>query len=73
MPSDSWSGNTCRKRHNNEKAHRPVCFFIYKGGHFRIFGLLKTVRYAILDIETTGGNAATDRITEIAIYVHDGE
>lgn len=73
MPSDSWSGNTCRKRHNNEKAHRPVCLFIYKGGHFRIFGLLKTVRYAILDIETTGGNANTDRITEIAIYLHDGE
>lgn len=31
------------------------------------------MRYAILDIETTGGNAQTDRITEIAIYLHDGE
>ncbi len=29
--------------------------------------------YAIIDIETTGGNALTDKITEIAIYVHDGE
>ena len=29
--------------------------------------------YAIIDIETTGGNAFTDKITEIAIYVHDGE
>jgi len=29
--------------------------------------------YAIVDIETTGLNARKDRITEIAIYVHDGE
>lgn len=29
--------------------------------------------YAIIDIETTGLNARKDRITEIAIYVHDGE
>ena len=29
--------------------------------------------YAILDIETTGGNAFTDKITEIAIYFHDGK
>jgi DNA polymerase-3 subunit epsilon len=28
--------------------------------------------YAIIDIETTGGNASRERITEIAIYVHDG-
>jgi DNA polymerase III subunit epsilon len=29
--------------------------------------------YAIVDIETTGGNTVSDRITEIAILVHDGE
>jgi DNA polymerase-3 subunit epsilon len=29
--------------------------------------------YAIVDIETTGGHAATNAITEIAIYVHDGD
>ncbi len=28
--------------------------------------------YAIVDIETTGGHAAQNRITEISIYVHDG-
>jgi len=29
--------------------------------------------YAILDVETTGGNALHDKITEIAIYLHDGK
>jgi DNA polymerase-3 subunit epsilon len=29
--------------------------------------------YAIVDIETTGGNAASGSITEIAIAIHDGE
>jgi DNA polymerase-3 subunit epsilon len=29
--------------------------------------------YAIVDIETTGGHADANGITEIAIYVHDGE
>jgi DNA polymerase-3 subunit epsilon len=29
--------------------------------------------YAIVDIETTGGNASGSRITEIAILIHDGE
>lgn len=28
--------------------------------------------FSIIDIETTGGNAKRDKITEIAIYVHDG-
>lgn len=29
--------------------------------------------YAIVDIETTGGNASGSRITEITILIHDGE
>ena len=29
--------------------------------------------YSIIDIETTGGNPYRDKITEIAIYVHDGD
>jgi DNA polymerase-3 subunit epsilon len=29
--------------------------------------------YSIVDIETTGGSARQEKITEIAIYVHDGE
>jgi DNA polymerase III subunit epsilon len=29
--------------------------------------------YAIIDIETTGGNPKTDKITEIAVLVHDGK
>jgi DNA polymerase III subunit epsilon len=29
--------------------------------------------FAVIDIETTGGRAETDRITEIAIILHDGE
>ena len=28
--------------------------------------------YAIIDIETTGGNARFEKITEIAIFIHDG-
>jgi len=28
--------------------------------------------YAIIDIETTGGNPKTDKITEIALLIHDG-
>lgn len=30
------------------------------------------MKYAIVDIETSGGSWQRDRITEIAIYVHDG-
>lgn len=33
---------------------------------------MKKVEYAIVDIETTGGNAGGSRITEIAILIHDG-
>ena len=29
--------------------------------------------YAIIDIETTGGNPYRDKITEIAVFIHDGE
>jgi len=29
--------------------------------------------YAIIDIETTGLSALNEKITEIAIYIHDGE
>ena len=29
--------------------------------------------YAIVDIETTGGYATGNGITEIAIYIHDGK
>ena len=29
-------------------------------------------KYAIIDIETTGGAAAREKITEIAIVLHDG-
>ena len=29
--------------------------------------------FAILDIETTGGSPKTEKITEIAIYFHDGD
>ncbi len=30
-------------------------------------------RYAVIDVETTGGTARFERITEIAIVLHDGE
>ncbi len=29
--------------------------------------------YAIIDIETTGGSSRLEKITEIAVYLHDGE
>jgi DNA polymerase III subunit epsilon len=33
---------------------------------------MKKMEYAIVDIETTGGNASGSRITEIAVIIHDG-
>lgn len=33
----------------------------------------KRTLYAIIDIETTGGKANSEKITEIAIVIHDGE
>jgi DNA polymerase III subunit epsilon len=35
--------------------------------------LTKSTKYAIIDVETTGGSAERERITEIAIVLHDGE
>ncbi len=32
-----------------------------------------TRKYAIIDIETTGGHLRRDKITEIAIVLHDGK
>jgi DNA polymerase-3 subunit epsilon len=32
----------------------------------------RATEYAIVDIETTGGNARGSRMTEIAIIIHDG-
>ena len=29
--------------------------------------------YAIIDIETTGGSAHLEKITEIAVFLHDGK
>ena len=34
---------------------------------------MKPLEYAIVDIETTGGNAESSRITEIAVIIHDGQ
>lgn len=31
------------------------------------------MKFAIIDIETTGGNSVRNKITEVAIYIHDGE
>ena len=42
-----------------------ICIFVYMNTDKNL--------YAILDVETTGGNAFQDKITEIAIYLHDGE
>ncbi len=34
--------------------------------------LMKSNRFAIVDLETTGGKAGRDRVTEIGIVLHDG-
>ena len=34
---------------------------------------MKNIEFAIVDIETTGGNARASRITEIAIFIHNGK
>jgi len=38
-----------------------------------MFQMAKKKLYAIVDIETTGGMAKRDRITEVAVVLHDGE
>jgi len=38
----------------------------------QIYQTMKKPEYAIVDIETTGGNARDSRITEIAVIIHDG-
>lgn len=45
--------------------------------YFRMFAFsicqyVKKREYAIVDIETTGGNAGGSRITEVAVIIHDG-
>ncbi len=42
-----------------------ICIFVIMNS--------ESTRYAIVDVETTGGNAFQDKITEIAIYLHDGK
>jgi len=53
---------------------RAVYGLVFKNG--LIFSkeklYMKEREYAIVDIETTGGNASGSRITEIAIIIHDG-
>lgn len=52
-----------------------TCFFTKKQSttqHLNNSTTQQSPVYAIVDIETTGGHAAANGITEIAIYVHDG-
>ncbi len=35
--------------------------------------IFASIMYAIVDIETTGGNPKKDKITEIAVVIHDGQ
>ncbi|MDW8334352.1 MAG: exonuclease domain-containing protein, partial [Bacteroidia bacterium] len=37
------------------------------------FTLVPMTRFAIVDLETTGSSPTEDRITEVAILLHDGE
>ena len=47
--------------------------FLRKINRKSLYNKMKNQEYAIVDIETTGGNATHSRITEIAIIIHDGE
>lgn len=37
-----------------------------------LFFIIFEIMYAIIDIETTGGSSQHEKITEIAIFIHDG-
>jgi DNA polymerase-3 subunit epsilon len=37
-----------------------------------VMALMDQGMYAIIDIETTGGSSRIEKITEIAIFLHDG-
>ncbi len=53
----------------------PTVIISYLAPHEKLqFSItpMKNLEYAIVDIETTGGNASGSRITEIAIVIHDG-
>ncbi len=39
---------------------------------FCLFSIIFGAMYAIIDIETTGGSPKHEKITEIAIFIHDG-
>jgi DNA polymerase III subunit epsilon len=41
--------------------------------HFSVNSANIVGMYAVIDIETTGGNTLSDKITEIAIVLHDGK
>lgn len=44
-----------------------------KVSDYRLATNIMSKRYAIVDIETTGGRASRDKITEIAVVIHDGQ
>jgi DNA polymerase III subunit epsilon len=48
---------------------RNCIFVLHKA--FAAPGMIK--KYAIIDVETTGGDPRKDKLTEIAIVVHDGQ
>ncbi len=47
---------------------------VVKTGFFAFTSsIFVAIMYAIVDIETTGGNPKKDKITEIAVVIHDGQ
>jgi DNA polymerase-3 subunit epsilon len=53
------------KKHSVLTQNHPIIFYLYQ--------LVSFFMYAIVDIETTGGYAANNAITEIAIVLHNGQ